>query len=313
MRSRGDEERVEAARRIGEARLRSGETLKKLDMPFCKKLEPIECQCLLCGGTMLADRWQAGENIRTLSTCPACLEKADEIQRQKAGAEYMEEIANRREGYREKCGILPKFQPVRFESYKTEGLAIQLVKALKKARDYADSFPVETVGVGYKSLVLFSESSWGVGKTHLACSIGHRVLDLWQGKPGLCPVRFISEPQLFMDITGTYNYSQDERATKPSETDIIRRMITVPLLILDDVGKRKPADPRFVQRVLFSIIDGRYNYNRPIVMTANLNPEGLARYLGGGDSDEAILDRLIGMCGGGFTRMDGQSKRRLAK
>ncbi len=276
-----------------------------------KKLAPVQCDCRWCGQPMMADRYQVAGNIRTYATCDKCRQDAEKARRQQEENDRLEIVALDREQFRKVCGITPKFQGVRFDTYDLEGLSNQLVKAKEKAVNYAENFPLETKGSGFESLILFSESSWGTGKTHLACSIAHRILDRWMGKPEYCPVKFISEPDLFMSITATYNYTLEERARMPSETDIIRRLIAVPLLIIDDMGKRKPTDPRFVQRILFSIINGRYDYEKPLVLTANLNPDGLGAYLGGGDGDEAILDRLIGMCGGSFLRMDGKSKRRV--
>jgi len=167
-------------------------------------------------------------------------------------------------------------------------------------------------------MVMFSEASWGVGKTHLAGAIAHRILDRWQGDPFMCPVLFVSEPDILLQITATYNFNLEEKQTRESESDIINRLIAVPLLIIDDVGKRKVSDLRFVQRIHFSIIDGRYKKLKPIVLTANLDSEGLGRYLGGINPaeartdgvDEATLDRLIEMCGGQFDKMDGKSYRR---
>ena len=65
-----------------------------------------------------------------------------------------------------------------------------------------------------------------------------------------------------------------------------------------------------MQRVLFSIIDGRYKAMRPMVVTANLSPEGLKLYLGGG-GDEASFDRLWEMVKGKFIKIEGESYRRM--
>ena len=82
------------------------------------------------------------------------------------------------------------------------------------------------------------------------------------------------------------------------------------MLIIDDVGKEKRNDPKFVQRTLFKIIDGRYKGARPVVITANLNPTQLKRYLGAGGEDEASFDRLWGMTNGEFFNIEGESYRR---
>jgi len=157
-------------------------------------------------------------------------------------------------------------------------------------------------------MVMFSSDVWGIGKTHLACSIGNRILERWKGEDITCPVLFVSEPSLYARIQATYNYGADEKKYLESEDDIINRMIWTPLLILDDIGKEQRSDPRFVQRTLFRIIDGRYNNLRPVVMTTNKEPGELKRYLS--EKDEASFDRIWEMCGGVFLKLEGKSYRR---
>ena len=189
-------------------------------------------------------------------------------------------------------------------------------KAFQKCWNYAENFPL-AAPQGYPSLVLFSERSWGVGKTHLVCALGHRLLDRWKGeKIGRPIIKFISEPDLYLQIQATYNYSPEDRLHRESEASIIQSLLQPCLLIIDDVGKRKVQDGRFVQRIMFAIIDGRYKAMLPIVLTANLGQNGLKAYLGGGE-DEASFDRLIEMCGGKsgkaikFFRLEGPSYRRI--
>ena len=296
---------------------------------------PVDCVCQDCGATFQGDlyKWPiripksnypgAFENSWTErilggTRCPACGEiKAEEDRKVEEAAKIAEFDKTRREA-RLRCGIKPKYQAENFSTFKLDGLSEILKKAYRKAWDYAENYPIVERGKGYRSMVLFSEKSWGVGKTHLASAIAHRILDRWTGSPETCPVQFISEPELLLQITATFNLTREEKQFRDSEAVIINRLIFVPLLIIDDVGKRKVPDLRFVQRTLFSIIDGRDNEKRPVVLTANLDSEGLGRYLGGINpdrgqvegEDEATLDRLIGMCGGHFTKMDGKSYRR---
>lgn len=233
--------------------------------------------------------------------CPVCNKKLDD-------AEIAKEqlaISSKRMKWRRECGIPLKFMNQDFSTFDKTKQA----EAYKVCSAYAESFPVENPR-GYPSLLMFSNKSWGVGKTHLACAIGHRILDRWQGEPMACPVRFISEPDIFMQIQATYNFTPEEKPYRESESDIINSLIGVRLLIIDDIGKRRVQDPRFVQRVLFAIIDGRYKREQPIVITANLNPEKLKVYLGGG-GDEASFDRIFEMIKGKAHKMDGESYRRL--
>lgn len=234
--------------------------------------------------------------------CPVCAKRIydAEIAREQAV------ISSTRRKWRNECGITSKFMNKDFSNFDKK----RQPEAYKICADYAEKYPLAKPS-GYHSLLLFSQKSWGVGKTHLACSIGHRILDRWNGEAMSCPVRFISEPEIFTQIQATYNFSPEEKRYRESESDIINSLIRARLLIIDDVGKRRVQDPKFVQRVLFAIIDGRYKRERPMVITANLTTEKLKVYLGGGIGDEASYDRLFEMIGGKAYKIEGESYRKL--
>jgi len=239
--------------------------------------------------------------------CPECARVVCEGEEAKEKVAREAAIATTRREWRQSCGIPPKFMFEEFATFCAEGDRLAFSNAHKRCLDYASKFSLDKK---YPSMLLYSDHSWGVGKTHLAASIAHTILNKWNGKPMACPVRFISEPDLFLRIQATYNYTPEEKPYRESESDIIKSLIGVRLLILDDVGKRKVQDLRFVQRVMFSIIDGRYKAMRPVVITANLDPERLKQYLGAGQGDEATFDRIWEMVKGKVIKMDGQSYRR---
>ena len=233
--------------------------------------------------------------------CKACCQKIWDAEI----AREQEAISSERRKWRSQCGIPPKFMKEDFLTFEKK----RQPEAYKVCAGYAEKYPIANPQ-GYHSLLLFSNKSWGVGKTHLACSIGHRILDRWNGELMSCPVRFISEPEIFTQIQATYSFSSEEKKYRDSESGIINSLIGVRLLIIDDVGKRRVQNMEFVQRVLFAIIDGRYKRERPMVITANLNPAKLKIYLGGGIGDEASFDRLFEMIGGKAYKIDGESYRR---
>jgi hypothetical protein len=223
-------------------------------------------------------------------------------------------IARQRRTWRENCGIPLKYLNEDFGTFDQERPGNVKV-AYKRCLAYALSFPLDYSAYvregneAYPSLLLFSTDVWRIGKTHLAAAIGHEILNRWKGEDIICPVEFISEPDLYRRIQATYSYSQEEKQYRESEDDIIRNMIYRPLLILDDVGKEKRTDPRFVQRTLFAIIDGRNKNLRPMVVTSNMGVDALKRYLGAND-DEANFKRLWEMCNGKFIKLTGESYRR---
>jgi DNA replication protein DnaC len=273
-----------------------------------RKYYELNLKCAGCGQDYKARNYILNNgwtwNTGKTGYCQECSEKrAAEFYRQekeKADAE----LIGKRESWRVSCGIPLKY---RFKGFQHFEQSYQ-PKAFMKCQDYAQKFPIDNPQ-SYPSLVLYSDHTWGTGKTHLACSIAHHILSRWAGEPRTCPVKFVSEPVLFESIRETYNFSFQEKEQLPSAKNIIDSCIRVPLLILDDLGKEEVSDLRFVQRTLFSIFDGRYNAELPVVVTANLNDAGLRSHMGGNAGNEASFNRLFEMCKGEFVHMDGQSYR----
>lgn len=241
--------------------------------------------------------------------CPDCNKKIFEEEEAREKLARQAEIIRKRKEWRFKCGIPAKFMFEDFSTFDVKRPVTGIKNAYNRCLCYARNFPLDNSYLKYPSLIIFSENTWGIGKTHLAISICHQILNQWNGEQIGCPVKFISEPDLFQQIQATYSYDQEERKYLPSETDILNQLIFVRLLVIDDIGKRKVQDPKFVQRIFFSIIDGRWKAMRPIVITANLNTDGLRDFLGGVEN-EASFDRLWEMARGKALRLEGESYRR---
>ncbi len=281
----------------------SGE-LERLSFGGLKRLEPEYGDCPDCGKKgieFIVFRLVDG-TIKKYKKCPDCSAKykEEEVAKEKAAKEL--EIKTIRSHSIASSSIPPKFLTESFSSF-DKGWQD---KALAYCKKYADEFPVDKHPIGYRSLYLWSAKTWGVGKTHLSCAIALSIFNRWAGGNRGCPrIYFVSESDLFRQIQGTYNYTREEQQYKDSEDDIIRKLTRCDLLILDDVGKEKRQDPRFVQRTLFGLIDGRYKLQLPIVLTANVNADGLKAHLEG-----ASFDRFFEMIGGKSACMDGLSYRR---
>ena len=234
--------------------------------------------------------------------CPECAKQVYTEAQVKEEAGRLAYIARARRHYRDNSGIPPKFISEDFSTFQKGWQD----KAFNACWEYAEGFPIDKRPVGYKSLYLWSSSSWGTGKTHLACSILHRVLDRWSGEERGCSrVLFLSEPDLFRRIQATYSFSREESQMRESEDDIIQSILYADLVVLDDVGKEERINKQFIQRTIFSLIDGRYKNNLPLVLTANLSPSGLKEHL-----ESASFDRIYEMIERKHIRMDGKSYRR---
>ena len=248
--------------------------------------------------------------------CSACADRKYQKELKQEQAKRAIFIQATKERWLKQCGIPLRFMKKGFETFDKKRQPIPY----KFSLDYANNYPFDIQGLhNYSSLILFSEHSWGVGKTHLAVAVVKRVIQRWNGeginweydgrREVTCPILFVSELDLYTRLQASYGFSTEVK--KESEADIIKRLVGVDLLILDDVGKRKVTDSKFVNRIMFSIIQGRYNAELPLVMTANLDSGDLAVYLSDGQGDEASMDRLVEMCGGKFYRVEGESYRRF--
>jgi DNA replication protein DnaC len=118
---------------------------------------------------------------------------------------------------------------------------------------------------------LLLEGSYGVGKTHLAAAIANRRLQLGDA------VLFITSPDLLDHLRAAY--APDSDATYDETFDRVRN---TPLLVLDDLGVENPSP--WAQEKLFQLLNHRYNYNLPTIITTNAAVEKL---------DARIRSRLL--------------------
>jgi len=274
-----------------------------------QKTETGDCQCKTCGedfqGTVTTFYFVEPPRVVRDSECPACREKAEAAENDAAEKGRRLKVLNLRRAWLKDCGIPPVFQGIRFKdldiSYQT--------KPQKVCRKWADSFVVEDPAAS-RSLILYSATP-GVGKTVLMSCMAAHIIDNWDGDPSrsLCPIRFVSGPELVRRIRATYDAPDGQRHER--ETDIYKELGGVGLLMLDDVGKEQPRSYRFTQEMYWYIIDARVKAGLPVVLNSR-------RPLSGEDSLEQLMgvdtvDRLYGMTGGKMIEMMGKSYRRIKK
>ncbi len=293
------------------------EELERVSFGGFKRLDSEYGDCPDCGkkgiefiGFRLADG-----TIKKYKKCPDCSAKneEEEVAREKAAQQAI--AAGVRRERRFECGIPPKFMNQDFSTFEKSWQD----EAYKKCWDYSESFPVDCRPVGFPSLYLWASgkgnkdnpSGNGTGKSHLSYAIAHRILDRWTGENDKgCPrIVCLREQELFRRIQATYSFTQEEKMMRESEDDIIRGIISADLVVLDDVGKEVRSNKEFVRKVLFAIINGRYDANLPLIITANLDADGLKEHLDKPPT-EASFSRFLEMTEGKYIRMDGRSFRR---
>jgi len=159
--------------------------------------------------------------------------------------------------------------------------------AFQISYDYASNFKeYEKEGKG-----LLYTGTVGTGKTHLAAAIANHLI-----KEKVIPVKFGNVTTLLSEIRSTYN-----GVTEATEGDVIRKLSTVNLLIIDDLGKENVTD--WTNSMIYTIINNRYENYKPLIVTTNLGLGELEDAIG-----IATLSRLIEMCEG--VKVDGVDYRK---
>jgi DNA replication protein DnaC len=118
----------------------------------------------------------------------------------------------------------------------------------------------------------------GTGKTTLAMLISRAALDAGRG------VAIYSLPRLLSEIRATFESGSDG-----SYVDFIDRLAAVDLLHLDDVGAERTTD--WVLEQLYAIVNARYEEQRSMVITSNLEPPQVETQIG-----QRTVSRLYEMC-----------------
>jgi DNA replication protein DnaC len=117
----------------------------------------------------------------------------------------------------------------------------------------------------------------GTGKTTLAMLVSKAALRAGRA------VAIYSLPRLLNEIRDTH------RAER-SHVELLDRLIAVDLLHIDDVGAERTTD--WVLEELYSIVNGRYEDQRSIVLTTNiLDREALCQQI-----TDRTVSRLTEMC-----------------
>ncbi|MBM3789765.1 MAG: DNA replication protein DnaC [Acidobacteria bacterium] len=114
----------------------------------------------------------------------------------------------------------------------------------------------------------------GVGKTHLAVAALKRVV-LEKGDAGI----FFDFRDLLREIQSSWN--AEAQAT---EYEVLRPVLSAPLLVLDELGANKPTE--WVRDTIAHIINCRYNEKKLTIFTSNY-PDGATR-----PAEETLTDRI---------------------
>ena len=165
----------------------------------------------------------------------------------------------------------PRFSECRFETWEERKGS---ERCYELALEYAKNFD-EHMRRG-DGLLLMGEP--GNGKSHLAAAIVNYLV--LRGKTCV----FRSVPALLKRLQETYR--EGSRATESEALTVLQE---ADLLVLDDLGAEKVTE--WAESTLYYIVDERYRWRRPLVLTTNCDMEALEERIG-----TRTIDRLLEMC-----------------
>jgi DNA replication protein DnaC len=120
----------------------------------------------------------------------------------------------------------------------------------------------------------------GTGKTTLAMLVSRTALEARRS------VAIYSLPKLLTRIRRTF----DAEAGEQSYAELFERLASVDLLHIDDLGAENRTE--WVLEQLYALVNERYETQRSLVVTTNLDEDELEKQLG-----ERIVSRLVAICG----------------
>lgn len=130
----------------------------------------------------------------------------------------------------------------------------------------------------------------GTGKSFMAAAIANRVID--HGFTAL-------QTDIGSIATAMESSFEKRKAT-------LKRILGYDLLVIDDIGAQRSTE--YMMQHVYSVIDGRYRQGRPMVITTNLDFEGLSGGLASGPWGR-IFDRISEVCYP--VEFAGKSRRRV--
>jgi DNA replication protein DnaC len=173
--------------------------------------------------------------------------------------------------------IPPRYRGASFERPPVSDMArdMQTKGAVNKVRAFADELDANLEqGQG---LWLFGDT--GTGKTTLAMLVSKAALEAGR------TVAIYSLPKLLARIRRTY----DSEPGGDSYLSFFERLTSVDLLHIDDLGAEKRSD--WVLEQLYALINERYESQRSMIITTNLEHQALEEQIG-----PRTVSRLSEMC-----------------
>ena len=201
------------------------------------------------------------------TSCPDCKELALATERQAEAVQKAQAARLRIEAMLEDAAIPARFIGRSFENFNaaTDGQRA----ALKVAKDFADNFD----GHLKRGTGLILSGLPGTGKSHLAGAVLQAIMPAHCGLYTTCM-------SVIRTVRGTWRKDSER-----SESEVLRTLGAVPLLVLDEIGVQYGTDGE--QTILFDVLDRRYRDMMPTILLTNQDRDGFKQFIG-----ERSFDRL---------------------
>jgi DNA replication protein DnaC len=163
-----------------------------------------------------------------------------------------------------------KYRDVAFERFPVTEMPPDVVRQVQRYTRDIDKNLDDGRGIWFVGDV-------GTGKTTLAMLVSKAALAAGRS------VAIYSLPRLL-------NIVREAMVSPEGKLDLLDRLASVDLLHLDDVGAESTTE--WVLEQLYSIVNTRYEEERSLVITTNLDPDQLSEQIG-----HRTVSRIIEMCG----------------
>lgn len=269
--------------------------------PLAAEMDPPDpVPCEYCGALRYTKGIRIGNRVTWMPygpercTCPEAVAEYEKAEAERKAKEEAERKAEEDRKFRERIqriigesGMGERFLRRTFDTFQiTDKNRIAARIAKKYADNFEDMLPKRDQPEPGRN-GLFIAGPTGTGKTHLAAAIANQLIH--NGIPVICMTMI----DLLERIKRTFSRKGVD------EGSVLTLYKTVPLLIIDDMGK-EPATEWAVSTI-YNIINGRYEAYMPIIITTNYDDKTLvARLTPQTTHDsitaEATIDRLNEMC-----------------
>lgn len=217
------------------------------------------------------DLFGSRENKVKFDKCPKCLvNKEDNHFREQAKAEM-------------EWKIIDEYGGISSEPEELKGVTLEEYEPKNETQVNAKKTVIDFINGDLKQTTLFFQGDTGLGKTHLSFYVYKTFME------SLHSSIFIDTPGLMNKIRSTYN-----KDSKMTQDDIMKKLKTVELLVIDDIGAEyvKPdanGYESWAADIIYQVVNNRQGKKN--IFTTNFTSKHLAKKYG--MMSKRILSRMM--------------------